>query len=198
MLQLNNTIKELQLRIALYEDMKAYKELYFLLFKGLQRFSCSYVKSPEIAEEIVSDVFIKLWQIRNQLSEINNLKVYLYCITKNLSLNFITKKNRHPVVCLDQTNTESFIEIKTPEDLYISNEIINSVKQAVSELPEQCRTIFLLVREHGLKYKEVARILDISFLTVRNQVAIATKKIAEALPVNSPYSVHFQSNFSAS
>ncbi|CAN5479377.1 hypothetical protein BH10BAC2_BH10BAC2_22890 [soil metagenome] len=60
------TIKELQNRIALYEDMSSYKQLYNLLFKGLHRFSYSLVKSKEVAEEIVSDVFIKVWQIRSQ------------------------------------------------------------------------------------------------------------------------------------
>jgi RNA polymerase sigma-70 factor (family 1) len=198
MLHKNNNIKELQLRIALYEDMKAYKELYALLYDGLHKFSCSFVKSREVAEEVVSDVFIKLWQIRNQLNEINNLKVYLYCITKNFSLNYITKASKHPVVQLDQVNEAAFIDLKTPEDLYISGEVINNVKQAILELPTQCRIIFLLVKEHGLKYKEVAHILDISAFTVRNQVAIAIKKIAEALPLRHQYSIHLQDNFSAS
>ena len=59
-----STISELQKRIALYEDMKAYKELYYRLFDGLYRFCFSFVKSKEPAEEIVSDVFIKVWQMQ--------------------------------------------------------------------------------------------------------------------------------------
>ena len=79
------------MRIALHGDMKAYKELYLLMFNNLQKFAYSMVKSREVAEELVSDVFIKLWQMKDQLSTIRNLKVYLYCITKNLSLNHLAK-----------------------------------------------------------------------------------------------------------
>src|SRR5687768_6807952 len=178
--------------------MKAYKELYVLLFDGLQRFSYSLVKSKEISEELVSDVFIKIWQIKDQLHQIDNLKVYLYSVTKNFSLNYITKNSRSPVVHLDEINVETVVEFKSPEDLYISAEAINTVKQAINELPSQCRIIFLLVREDGLKYKEVATILNISIFTVRNQIAIATKKIAEVLPRHPQFVLHLQNRFIAS
>jgi RNA polymerase sigma-70 factor (ECF subfamily) len=161
--------------------MHAYKELYFLLCDGLHRFSYSLVKSNEVAEEIVSDVFIKIWQIRNQLDQIDNLKVYLYTIARNFSLNYITKSFKHPTGELDEIDAETIIEFTNPEDLYISNETIREIKGTIQQLPPKCRTIFQLVREEGLTYKEVASILNVSVLTVRNQIAIATKKIADIL-----------------
>jgi DNA-directed RNA polymerase specialized sigma24 family protein len=84
-------IKELLHQIALYEDMKAYRKLFDTFYLPLKRFSYSLVKSNEAAEEIVSDVFIKVWQIRNKLEEIENCKVYIFTIAKNFSLNYITK-----------------------------------------------------------------------------------------------------------
>lgn len=84
-------IAELQMRVALYEDMKAYKQLYELFFPRLFRFSYSFVKSKEAAEEIVSDVFIKIWEIKGTLHDINDLNVYLYTITKNFSLNYMVQ-----------------------------------------------------------------------------------------------------------
>jgi RNA polymerase sigma-70 factor (ECF subfamily) len=197
-LQPNEIIRDLQLRFALYEDMKAYKELYILLFDGLHKFSYSLIKSREGAEEIVSDVFVKLWQIRDQLSQIDNLKVYLYTITKNFSLNYITKNSKYPIVHLEQMNVETVIEIISPEDLYISGEAISRVKQVIHELPPQCKLIFQLVKDEGLKYKEVATVLNISVFTVRNQVAIATRKIAEALPHHLQFMLQFQNKFSDS
>jgi RNA polymerase sigma-70 factor (family 1) len=184
------------MRIALSEDMKAYKELYLLMFDKLFKFSHSLVKSKEAAEEIVSDVFIKLWNIRDQLSNVQDLKVYLYCITKNLSLNYLAKAKNS--VRFDQINIESVIDFNTPEDLYVSRETINGVKQAIQELPSQCRIIFLLVRDQNMKYKQVAEILDISVFTVRNQVAIATRKISEALPSHLQFLLHFRDRFSVS
>lgn len=199
----NNTIRDLQMRIALAEDMTAYKELYLLLFDSLFHFSYSFVKSKQVAEELVSDVFIKLWQIRSQLKAIDNLKLYLFGMTKNFSLNYLAKTSKNLSIQwedmdLDQIDIESVIEFKNPEDLYISKETIKNVMKAIGDLPPQCQIIFSLVKVEGLKYKEVARLLAISVFTVRNQVAIATKKIEDALPQKSQFHISFRDKFSAS
>ena len=175
-------IRELQQKIALYEDMKAYEQLYGLLAEGLQRFSMAFVKSREAAEEIVSDVFIKLWQIRGRLTEIENLKVYLYTIARNFSYNYLTRNYKRVVLSLDDADPEVFISIDDPEALCVSADAVEKIRQAIRQLPPQCRMIFILVKEEGMRYKEVAEVLHVSVLTVRNQVAIATRKIAGMLP----------------
>lgn len=177
------SIADLQQKIALYEDMKAYRQLYDLLYERLFWFSFSFVKSREAAEEIVSDVFIKLWTMRSQLLTVDNLSVFLYIIAKNFSLNYITRHYKYPQVSLDELPLEVDTTID-PEELYISSEMVNRIKEAVNHLPGQCKLIFQLVREDGLKYKEVAAILQLSELTVRNQLAIALKKIAAELKPN--------------
>ena len=199
----NNTIRELQLRIALSEDMKAYKDLYLLMFDSLFRFSYSFVKSKQVAQEIVSDVFIKLWQIRDQLKTIENLKSYLFGITKNISLNHLARASKNlsiqlDDIDLDEIDIQSAIEFKSPEDLYVSKETIKCITQAIRSLPSQCQIIFSLVRIEGLKYKEVAALLNISVFTVRNQIAIATKKIEDALPQKVQVHFPFQDKFSDS
>lgn len=186
------------MRIALSEDIQAYKELYLLMYPNLHKFCYSLTKSKEVAEEVVSDVFIKLWQIRSQLSSINNLGVYLYRITKNLSLNYLAQASRNPAIQSAHIDIESIIEFRDPEDLYISKEIIQKIKLLIQELPPQCKVIFILVREHGLTYHDVADILNISVFTVRNQLAIATKKIAEALLSENQPVLRFNDRFSAS
>jgi len=183
-LDTNTAIQDLQRKIALFEDMKAYRELYDLLFPGLHRFSYAFVKSNETAEEIVSDVFIKVWQMRARLTEIHNLKEYLYIIAKNFSLNYLTKNYKNKTVSLDEIDFEPVIHIKTPEELYISADTINQIRQTIGLLAPRCKIIFQLVKEDGLQYKEVASILNLSVFTVRNQLAIALKKISESLPQN--------------
>ena len=175
-------IRALQQRVALYEDLQAYHALYNLYFNNLKRFCFSFVKSSETAEEIVSDVFIKVWQIRNKLTEIDNLKVYLYSIAKNFCLNYITRHYKNPVASLDEIDIETVISLDNPEELCISADILHTIQQTIRQLPPQCRLIFQMVKEDGMRYKEVADVLNISVLTVRNQVAIATRKIAETLP----------------
>lgn len=168
--------------------MQAYHELYNLFFHNLHRFCYSFVKSAEAAEEIVSDVFIKLWQIRNKLPEIANLKVYLYQIAKNCCLNYITRHFKNPVTSLDEMDLEAVISLDNPEELCISADLLNTIQQTIRQLPPQCRLIFQMVKEDGMRYKEVADILQVSVLTVRNQVVIATQKLAATLP---PY-ISFQ------
>ncbi len=140
------------------------------------------VRVNEAAEEIVSDVFIKLWQIRNRLTEIDNLKVYLYTITKNFSINYIHKNYKNSPLSIDDIDIEPVVSAGNPEDMYISAELINKVKLEIRKLPPQYRLIFQLIKEDGLKYKEAAEVLNLSVLTVRNQLAIAVRKIAAVLP----------------
>jgi RNA polymerase sigma-70 factor (ECF subfamily) len=185
-------IKELKQRIALYEDMEAYHALYDHYFHNLQSFCFSFVKSHEAAEEIVSDVFIKLWQIRNQLPEIENLKVYLYSIAKNFCLNYITRHFKHPVTSLDDLDIEPVVNMGNPEELCISADLVQKIRQTIRKLPPQCRLIFQMVKEDGMRYKEVAAILNISPITVRNQLAIAVRKIVETLPEYLSKSLRFE------
>jgi len=106
-------IPELQKKIALYDDMKAYRELCDLFYHRLHRTAVTFIKSREPAEEIVSDVFIKVWQMRARLLEIENLQVYLYTVTKNLCLKYITWQYKNPVTSLDDMHLETSIEEDT-------------------------------------------------------------------------------------
>lgn len=162
--------------------MKAYESLYHHMFDHLHQFSFSILKSSEAAEEIVSDVFIKLWQIRSRLTEIANLKVYLFTITRNFSINYIHKYYKNTPYSIDEMDIHPAVQIGNPEEIYITAETINRIRKAINDLPPQCRLIFQLVKEDGMKYKEAAEVLNISPLTVRNQLAIAIKKIAALLP----------------
>ena len=178
--------------------MRSYEKLYQLMFDPLHKFSFSIVKSGEAAEEIVSDVFIKLWQIRGRLIEIDNLKVYLFTITKNFSINYIHKHYKNIPFSIHDMEIEPVVSAGNPEELCISAETMNRIRQAILDLPPQCRLIFQLVKEDGLKYREAADVLHISVLTVRNQLAIAIRKIAAVLPAYDQPAVASINKFSVS
>ncbi len=169
-----------------------------MLAEGLQRFSYSIIKSKEAAEEIVSDVFIKVWQMRSRLTEIDNLKVYLYTITKNFSINYIQRNYKNAPISIETMDIEVMIETGNPEELCISAEMVNNIRMAIHQLPPQCRIIFQLVKEDGLRYKEAAEVLNISALTVRNQLAIAIRKITASLPPHLHTYLAAMNKFSAS
>lgn len=164
--------------------MKAYEALYAILFNDLYRIAFSIVKSKETAEEIVSDVFVKLWKKNDQLLHVDNLRLYLFTATKNYSLNYIVKQSKRHLLNYENEEcrncNEDYCDF-SPEEIYISNETESMVNKAIRDLPPQCRKIFEMVRVEGLQYKDVANALKISRFTVRNQVVIASRRISKTL-----------------
>jgi RNA polymerase sigma-70 factor (family 1) len=183
-------LKELQTRIA-SEDESAFTQLYLHFGKKLNLFATSLVRSREIAEELVEDVFVKLWAARQQITAIENITVYLYVAVKNKSLNKLSQKAKELIVApfdyLD-TNLDEFAS--DPYDLMITSEMMAQMQYAIEALPPRCKMIFKLVREDGLKYKEIAEILNISVNTIDAQMAIAVKKICTALHIEKPGKLH--------
>ncbi|MGV3765814.1 MAG: RNA polymerase sigma-70 factor [Chitinophagaceae bacterium] len=174
-------IRYLQTQIARMDDQLAYKSLFKNLQPWLYQFAYSFIKSHELAEEIVSDVFIRVWEKRKQLEQIDNLKLYLYVSTKNFSLNYLQKLLKNKTFELDQLSVELKSLYADPEQVLITREMANRVRLAVNQLPPRCKMIFKLVKEDGLKYKEVAELLDISIKTVEAQVTLAVKKLGSTI-----------------
>lgn len=175
------SIKELQRRIALYDDETAYKELFFIFYKPLLQFANSFVRSNEMAEEVVSDVFMKVWEKRQEQEDIENLKVYLYVCTKNAALKSLLKYQKQVAITIDELHVELESPYKNPEQLLITAEMLSRVQEAINSLPPRCKIVFKLIKEDGLKYKEVAEILQISVKTIDNQLAIALRRIGGAM-----------------
>lgn len=174
-------IEYLQNQIVRFDDQKAYKELFTGLYGYLYHFAWSFVKSKELSEEIVSDVFIKVWEKRKSLSGIENLKVYLYVATRNISLNYLDKQKRTSFADIEEFSTTLKSGYSDPEQLLITSDMMLLIQKAILELPPRCKLVFKLVKEDKMKYKEVAEILHISVKTVENQIAIAIRKIGIAV-----------------
>ncbi len=170
-------IAQLQNLVARFEDEQAYKELFVSLYSYLYNFAFSFVKSKQLSEEIVSDVFIKVWQNRKSIDKINNLKVYLYVAIRNFSLNYLNNKKNISFVDIEDFATKLKSNYSDPEQLLITSDMMLMINEAILQLPPKCRLIFKLVKEDRMKYKEVAEVLHISIKTVENQIAIALRKI---------------------
>jgi RNA polymerase sigma-70 factor (family 1) len=184
-------LKYLQSRIARFDDQKAYKELFTTLYSPLFLFAKSMVKSKESAEEIVSDVFIRIWEKRRDLEKIENLKVYLYVAIRNAALNHLQLQKRISINSLEEFHAELTSIYFDPEQLLITADMIALIKRSIDQLPPKCKIIFKLVKEDGLKYREVAEILNLSVKTVENQVAIALQKIGNTVSFDVNKSIPF-------
>jgi len=174
-------IKDLQRRIAVYEDETAYKELFFILFNSLTRFSTGIVQSKETAEEIVSDMFIHLWNERSRLADIEDLQLYLFIAVKNNSLRKLKQENKHRTLSIDEFNIDMDSAYQNPEDKVLSAESLRKIESIIESLPNRAKLILKLAKEDRLRYKEIAVLLNVSVKTVDHQLAITLKKIAIAL-----------------
>src|ERR1700712_5308505 len=94
-------IKDLQLKLAENNDQHAFGQIYMAYMHHLLQFAHSIIKDHELAEEIISDVFIKIWQNRKNIAKIDNFKLYLYVSTKNTALNYLSRHFRKQIVSLD-------------------------------------------------------------------------------------------------
>ncbi len=177
----NDHIRRLLSAIALNNDQAAYKELFLLLHGRLKKFAYSILKSGEEAEELVSDVFIRIWQKKDQLTSIETPLLYFYTTTKNLALNRLNKQKKQSGMSAEDWLVQMNSIYFDPEQLMMTEEMLRQIKKAVNDLPPRCRLIFKLIKEDGLKYKEAAELLHLSVKTVEAQMAIALRRIAKCM-----------------
>jgi len=163
------------------DDENAFELFFHVLNNSLIKFCVLYVHQREIAEEIVSDVFVKCWLNRKNLTEIQNPETYLFVAVKNQSLNHIKKYSTIHLVQIEETNSVEFVNTYNPQKEIENKELIFRMDQAIAALPQQCRIVFRLIKEDGMKYKEVAEILNISPRTVQTQLFRAIKKLSVVL-----------------
>jgi RNA polymerase sigma-70 factor (ECF subfamily) len=174
-----DTLDGLLERIILYDDELAYASLYRHCYPSLARFAYSFIKSRELAEEIASDVLLKIWRLRQKLDHIKDFRLYLYVSTRNTALNELKKQQRLDSYSLEETGVWMKADDCTPEQLLITAEFFKKIQTAILQLPPQCRLIYKLIKEDGLKYREAAELLHLSVKTIETQMGIAMKRLYE-------------------
>jgi RNA polymerase sigma-70 factor (family 1) len=158
-----------------------FEEVYRQYFVRLFRFCFSIIHQKESAEEIVNDVFLRFWERRNEVPPVGNPRLYLYVSVKNRASNYLRDNPSFPTIEITE-RCDQYIRFDTnPETLLLDAEARLMIQAAINRLPPRCKLIFSLIKVDGLKYKEVARLLDLSVKTVEAQLAIALRKIALAL-----------------
>ena len=173
-------IVEIQLRLA-QGDESAFRTLYDYYSPRLFAFAYAIIHSREVAEEIVADVFLQIWQKRVRVGSLENLNWYLHIATRNISYSYYRRSHRRKSFDFDEAILSYYQVHATPEEVMIGQEVLQVINQAINELPPKCKLIFRLIKEDNLKYREVAELLHITAKTVENQMGIAVKKIHEAI-----------------
>lgn len=162
-------------------EISAFTTFYTQFFQKLILESEKHVKDVFVAEEIVQDVFLKIWENPENLTEVRLLKPYLYRSVINASINHINRQKNieqhHLKIAAAYTDQEML-------NLDEENELVVLLHQEINKLPPQCQKVFKMNRFEHLKYKEIAEKLMISERTVENHIATALKLLRASLLVN--------------
>ena len=154
-------------------NLEAFSTFYVQYSLKLLNFSMLFLKSRVEAEEVVQDVFVKIWKNRENLNLELSIDGYIFRITKNELLNRINKK----VLVTESItfSTESHIYSNSTEDDVFFNEMKEILSEAIEALPEKRQEIFRLSREKGMSNKEIAEFLNLSINTVESQIKKSIK-----------------------
>jgi len=171
---------------------KDFKAIYSKYFDKVFSYIRSRVSNKEIADELIYDAFLKLWQQLSKGSHVSNVEAYLYKIIQNLLYD-------HYRAVTNQKGKQVFLDVlpevmnteHNPEQVLINEELRAELDKSISALPPQSALIFKMIKVDGLKYSEVADKLGISTNTVDTQLYRAVKKLRESLKVYKEQKVFF-------
>jgi len=159
-------------------DQQNFREIYDAYFEPLCKFLNFYTRDVNVVEEVVQDVFLKLWEDREVL-EIQYIKTFLYNAARNRMLNEL-RNSQNRSMLLEQWATQE-LEKDNAEDCVDMDEFVALLRERVEALPAGCREIFVMSREEQLSYREIAERKGISVKTVEAQMGIALKRIREGM-----------------
>jgi RNA polymerase sigma-70 factor, ECF subfamily len=165
-------------------DVTAFEELYRQFYIYLCLVAEHLVRNPADAEEIVSDVFVKLWNIRDKINITTSIKWYLVKAVRNTSLNYIEKNKANNNLTKGLSSADYEIlswDSDYPLGQLFQKEILDIFDKSITKLPDACKEIFLLSRAGDLNYDQIATKLGISVNTVKTQMKIALSRLRENL-----------------
>ena len=159
------------------KQTEAFRELFSEFYNSLVLFAMGFVEQQDVAEDIVQEVFIAVWERDARYPTYNAFRSFLYNSVKNASLNHLKHKNVEEtyLASLNLENEGDDIDLKMMEE-----ELYRLLFKTIDELPDKCRNIFLLHLE-GKGNEEIALLLNLSILTVKTQKKRAMSYIRERL-----------------
>jgi RNA polymerase sigma-70 factor (ECF subfamily) len=158
------------------DDQQALETLFEKYYTRLCDFAFQYVRSFDLAEEVVSDAFFKIWQKRDTITSSGNFKAYLYTVVRHRALDLL-KKEQRPLDSLDALPAETASSQYQPDEELLFKEFKNHIEALINTLPPRRKLIFKMSRLEGFTYHEIADILSISIRTVQNQMVEAVKQL---------------------
>jgi RNA polymerase sigma-70 factor (family 1) len=165
-------------------DEAAFGVLFERYRSRLYYYLIRHTKSPEIAEEIVTDIFMKLWTGRELAHQINDAAAFFHKVGYYKAMDFLRTTARHTKLQQLYIQRMEPVAEQQPDELLIDAETKTLLLQAVNQLPPQRKLIYQLSRQEGMTHEEIAQALGLSRSTVNNAMVAATRSIARFLHDN--------------
>ncbi|MEL7587153.1 MAG: RNA polymerase sigma-70 factor [Prolixibacteraceae bacterium] len=177
--------KEL-LKSAFTGNKKAFEILFRKYYGRLCAYAASFVSQNETAEDLVTEVFLNLWEKKETVQINDSVSAYLFRSVRNSCLNYLTReKSRRLMVSVHEVTLHQikmeYTPSENPPDRLMDEELRKKISEEIEKLPEQCREIFQLSRMEELSHKEIAKKLGISENTVKVQIYRALIKLRNGL-----------------
>ncbi|MDB5279435.1 MAG: polymerase sigma-70 factor [Ferruginibacter sp.] len=168
------------LQLAAQGNEAAFVELFYLYRHKLYGYVLKITANPELAQDMVQDVFLKLWKNKSQLDTIDNFGAFIFKVAQNQVVNYFRRMNNETLMLAKMQDGMRGYERCTEEHIS-HNELQQLIGEVLSRLPSQQHLVYKLSREQGLKQDEIAMALKISPHTVKNHLAVAIKTIRQQL-----------------
>ena len=163
--------------VSLVNNSVDFESLFRYNFRPLCLYALHYVGDVEMAEDIVQESFMTLWEKLEQGTSVVNMRAYLYMVVRNRCLDRLKKKGLE-TESLKPYDTYGIIDDDEAQE---RSQVEARLWTAIDTLPDKCREVFIMSKRDGLKYEEIAEELGLSVNTVRNQVSKALKVLKEGV-----------------
>jgi len=175
----------------------AFNTLYKAYSKPLYMRVVNMVKSTDDADEIVQELFVKLWEGRSKVNNVKSFQSYIYTSANNLVYNYFRKVS-HDQALIQKLLLSTADHYLDGQELLENKEAAQIFQKAVDQLSPQCKKVFELCKLEGKSHKEVAELMDISLPTVNSHMTNAVKSIREYLLKNQDVAILLMSAYAVS
>lgn len=175
------TNEKVWVRAFIDGNEQAFEKLFKLHYQMLLKVALFLLQDAEQSEEIVHDVFLNVWQKRENVNPEASFKNYLITAVRNRCFNHLKAKKKTHSINDDETWVEELVADNHTDTQAQVKDVQKALEEAVNKLPDQCRLIFQLSRYENMSYKEIAAALELSPKTIENQIGRALKALRNDL-----------------
>lgn len=163
-------------------DTRVFEELFDSTYDALYRYAQYITHDAAASSDILQDVYLKLWQVRDTIDPARSLRAFMYQMVRNYALNHERQKKRHATEAIDADHPSVGFDNRNDEQLD-ADSLGDRINSWIDDMPERRREAFMLSRFEGLSHEEIAALMDLAPKTVNNHIVLALQHIRKKLEV---------------